>query len=280
MNCPRMLDGISIKYLRKIAQGKTESQIRSSVSIRYSREHDIGRIATDRIVYGEGDPERAIALLNKAGIPLEAPEAAPTRSANALHGYLSEKSGSRHPYEGSVLIRALTDRVTWAGDDVAPWPGFAHLVDAQIANEVKVDIVLLVENLETFRRLDRYRWIPRDQGSILAVYRGDRQHSAEVSTEVLTWRERVWAFVDYDPAGLVIASSLARKCPVERVISPGFHWLGDALNQHGKLDLFHEQHAFHAAAGKSDHPDIRSIWKLVYQNRKGLPQEATETAAA
>lgn len=271
-----VLNGTDIRYLRGIASGEKADQAASAVARRFAKEYDIGRLISGRIVFSPEDAGRAAGILTKAAIPIT-PQSEPlTRAEAALLGLPSEKSGSRPPYQGAVLIHALNDGVTADGRPIAPMPGFTHLVDIKIANQIQCDIVLWVENLETFRRLHRYAWIPRNEGSVLAVYRGDTHLNVATSTEVLKGRPRVWLFIDYDPAGMVIADTVATRTPVERVMVPSTKWLESNLSRIGRPHLFHQQRASWSAASGAQHRDLKMIWGFIEQCQKGLPQEATE----
>ncbi|MBA4284714.1 MAG: hypothetical protein C0434_04205 [Xanthomonadaceae bacterium] len=271
-----VLDLTDIRYLRGVAGGAKTDQAPSAVARRFSKEYDIGRLVSGRIVFAPEDAGRAADILTRAAIPIEPPTELFTRADAALSGLPSEKSGSRGPYQGAVLVRALNDGVMVGGDPIQPRPGFSHLIDLEVAARAQCDIVLWVENLETFRRLDRYLWIAKDQGSIFALYRGDTNLNMATSTLALAGRPRVWLFVDYDPAGIVIADAASVRASVERVIVPSLDWLEGRLAENGRADLYHIQKRFWQAASAARHPDLQAIWERVARHQKGLPQEASE----
>ena len=97
----------------------------------------------------------------------------------------------------------------------------------------------------------------------------------------LPWLERqrllktlnrpVWAFVDYDPAGLVIALALPS---LQGIIVPEVEVLAKLLDKHGLEDRYRMQ--LPAAAPSLDcteHPAVAWLWPMLRQAGRALPQE-------
>jgi len=143
---------------------------------------------------------------------------------------------------------------------------------------VAADRIMVVENLETFRDLERYRWINYLGLRVLVIFRGDQGRSAGDSIQVLLRRsEPVWAFMDFDPAGLGLAASLPR---LERVILPPSEWLRERARGARAVELFEASVAqWGGVLNAAAPPEIVKAWGLLASLRAGVAQESMRSAS-
>ena len=101
---------------------------------------------------------------------------------------------------------------------------------------------------------------------------GGSEARADASQSLLkTLNRPVWAFVDYDPAGLVIAATLPG---LQGIIAPEATVLAELLEKHGLEDRYRTQ--LPAAASSLDqagHPAVSFLWPMLRQAGRALPQE-------
>ncbi|WP_436310801.1 DUF7281 domain-containing protein [Variovorax sp. LjRoot130] len=155
------------------------------------------------------------------------------------------------------------------------------VVKGAVAARIACQRLMLVENLETFRELETYRWIDYQGLSVLAIYRGDVHLSPSAPREcILARTEPLWAFVDFDPAGLVIANALPPD-RLQRLVLPDPAWLAEAATTSAGRSLYGAQEAkSRGALAKSFNPEIKRSW-LDFQRLKGaVTQERMRSAPA
>ena len=142
------------------------------------------------------------------------------------------------------------------------------------AMQVTCDRLLLVENLETFRRLEDYKWVRYDALSVMAIFRGDPSLSISDALEVVRRRpEAIWAFVDFDPAGLAIANSLPQG-RLERVVLPPATWLEKAADTHRGRQLYADQAGrYTASLDGSIHAQVCLWWREMKHLQSAVTQE-------
>lgn len=130
-------------------------------------------------------------------------------------------------------------------------------------------------------RIETYRWIDYQGLSVLAIYRGDVHLSPSAPREcILARTEPLWAFVDFDPAGLVIANALPPD-RLQRLVLPDPAWLAEAATTSAGRSLYGAQEAkSRGALAKSFNPEIKRSW-LDFQRLKGaVTQERMRSAPA
>ena len=109
----------------------------------------------------------------------------------------------------------------------------------------------------------------------LVVFRGDAQGGAQVEAVHALVKHTelpVFAFVDFDPAGLLIALNLPR---LNEVLAPPLQNLEEAIQSQGITSRYLEQVAAAPHAQKQIESDKRlsSLWKIIHSAGKALPQE-------
>lgn len=235
---------------------------------------NIGRLDRQAVHYAEDDIQKARALLRAAELPLTPVAAGASRGDRMCMPGVSEKIGSKRPNDDSVAVKSLGwgRGASCRGAELPAWPGAYTVLTVDAAKEVACDVILAVENLETFRWMERHRWLLETDQSVLVVFRGDVGRSAKDSASLLGARtEPVWWFGDFDPAGLGMGALMPR---LDRVILPPEDWLKAACRRGRRGDLFSASvEQWGATLDRVGHPQLISAWALLKSWKLGLPQE-------
>lgn len=192
-----------------------------------------------------------------------------------------EKLTSRTVGDGRLRVKALPGRVLQVAGGGWLLPDRADLgidLAAVLEREIGHDALLIVENLQTFD--DIHTVGPEVMGNLsandpLIIYRGDTQGGARadaVHALVSGTGLPVIAFVDFDPAGLVIASGLPR---LDMVLAPPLQQLAEIIQARGIAKRYLEQVAMAAHAMQRIQGDARMapLWHVIHAAGKALPQE-------
>lgn len=144
-----------------------------------------------------------------------------------------------------VAVKALREQPLMVCGHSYRFPPSAELVvdlDDVLYNQIGHTSLLIVENKQTFQDINQV-----DEALIafinnpLVVYRGDADSGARADAVNFLIRSTsldVIAFVDYDPAGLIIAAGLPR---LNHIISPSREMLKAILEEYGNADRFMTQ---------------------------------------
>ncbi|WP_445206443.1 DUF7281 domain-containing protein [Acidovorax sp. sic0104] len=186
---------------------------------------------------------------------------------------MSEKSGTRPTHEGEIAVIArggcrLGQR---------PWEsptGACLIATVDTLLHVHCDAICVVENWEAMRSLHLYRWLRADDAKVLYVFRGDTKFSPGPVKSFLSGRtEPLWAFVDFDPAGLGIANGLPGE-RLARLVLPTWEWLASAADTVRGRELFGQQAAqWSATLDSARHPLVRAAWTVLSDLQAGVTQE-------
>lgn len=192
-----------------------------------------------------------------------------------------EKLTGRTVGDGRLRVKALPGRVLRVAGGRWFLPDRADLgmdLSAVLESEIGHDALLIVENLQTFD--DIHAVGPEVMGNLsahdpLVIYRGDTQGGARadaVHALVSGTGLPVIAFVDFDPAGLVIASGLPR---LDMVLAPPLQELAEIIHARGIAKRYLEQVAMAAHAMQRIQGDARMapLWHVIHAAGKALPQE-------
>lgn len=192
-----------------------------------------------------------------------------------------EKLTSRTVGDGRLRLKALPGRVLRVAGGSWSLPDRADLgmdLSAVLESEIGHDALLVVENLQTFD--DIHTVGPEVMGNLsahdpLVIYRGDTQGGARadaVHALVKDTKLPVFAFVDYDPAGLIIALGLPR---LEGILAPRLQDLMLLIQAYGltKRYLTQAAAAAHALEALEEHSHIAALWNVIRTAGKALPQE-------
>jgi hypothetical protein len=260
------------KFLQGIVAARPPARS-SDVAKSMSEHFGVGQMVRSMVLYSEVDYAKAAQLLQTNKVPVQALAPDASRGDAALHGGQSEKSGTRGPHSDSVALKVLGECDLHGHRVWAPGGGYLVCTVADAARIAGVDRLLLVENLETFREIERYTWIGAAGHNVLVMYRGDRALSVADSMQLLQARgEPVWAFFDFDPAGLGTASGIPR---LERLVLPPPAWLAEHLDGDRQRELYaRSAPQWSGVLEAATSLQISAAWSLMRQRRAGMAQEA------
>lgn len=201
--------------------------------------------------------------------------------AQSLQLARDEKFAGRSVGSGRLRLKTLPGNTLHVAGGSWDLPYRADLgldLAAVLVHEIGHDALLVIENLQTFDDIHSVGMDVMDSLSArdpLVIYRGDTQGGARADTIHALIESTilpVYAFVDYDPAGLVIAAGLPR---LEKVLAPSLQDLGTLIQAHGIAKRYLEQvaAASHALQQLKMDSRIGPLWEVIHTAGKGLPQE-------
>lgn len=221
-------------------------------------------------MFSQADADRAHQMLTIAGVAI-APAGQPLRRAQAgLNNPSQEKAGTLAPHQDSVAVKTANGRCECKGYSV-PTLGYQVLTLEQVC-AIRADVFLVVENLESFRFLERNRWIDYQQLAVLAIFRGDSVFKADVVSSLLESSSApVWAYFDFDPAGLGMAAKLPR---LQRFVLPDEEVLVNAARKANQVHLYADQiDQWGRSLSSDDRLMIQRPWALLRKLKVGMAQE-------
>jgi hypothetical protein len=259
------IDAVLLRFLQGLIQSPSDKQL-STVARRCSEEFRIGTRVGRRFVYDEKDIADATGLLQSHGLPLASTGIQDRADAAARPG-ITEKHNTTAPHDDSVAYRMFRFGM--------PQSVGYGVVSVLEASRLSADVMMVVENFETFRQLHRYTWVMdrlKDIGSCVVVFRGDNVYSiGDAKRCVNVSNLPKIGFHDFDPAGLYMSASLPGL--IEHLI-PKASVLEPAVAQSKRSDLYFSQFAqFSNELGKVTLANIPDAWRLMRRMQKGLPQE-------
>lgn len=259
------INTVLLRFLQGLIQSPGDKQM-SAVARRCSEEFRIGTRVGRRFVYDEKDIADATVILQSHGLPLADTEIQDRADAAARPG-ITEKHGTTAPHDDSVAYRMFR-------------PGMPQIVGYGVANATEVsqlpaDVMMVVENFETFRQLHRYAWVMERLNGIFScvvVFRGDNVYSIGNAMRCVNGSNLPKiGFHDFDPAGLYMSASLPGL--IEHLM-PSHSVLERAVMKGKRSDLYFSQFAqFANRLEKKTLANIPDAWKLMRRMQKGLPQE-------
>lgn len=243
-------------------------RLHSASAERFYRDRKIGTLVGRRFVYSKEDVDRARSILEALHLPSVAVAQKIDRADAVLRPGMSEKSGTSNPHSNSVAFRVFSGRSPVAQ------PGY-QVATAQEVAGLTPELLVIVENFETLRQLQRYQWvIDRIQsvGKTLVVFRGDTIYRLDDAHSCIqSFDCPVWGFHDFDPAGLYM--SLTTRNITEHLVPP-HEALGSTVRDMNRSDLYFNQYDQYAKAlNQCDHKQIAGLWALMKSWQRGLPQE-------
>lgn len=201
--------------------------------------------------------------------------------AQSLQLARDEKFAGRSVGVGRLRLKTLPGHTLHVAGGSWDLPLRADLgmdLEAVLGHEIGHDALLVIENLQTFDDIhsvgvDVMDSLPaRDP---LVIFRGDTQGGARadaVHTLIESTILPVYAFVDYDPAGLIIASGLPR---LDKVLAPCLQDLAALIQTRGIARRYLDQvtAASYALQQLEGDSRIAPLWNVIHAAGKGLPQE-------
>lgn len=291
-----MLNFPQIKFLKSLVclgPGKRSM----GAHAQYFQEHHrlgvpFGRLGAS-IEYGEQDIEDARNILTSLRIEMfpnglsqsdideniganDAPCKSDRSSGSSMPG-ISEKSGTVGPRDGEIAFRGASPGCMLDGESI-PFrlSGYLSTHFSDFAR-IEAHAILVVENLETFKQLHRYRWMYEHvlfSRPVVAIYRGDNIHKNDNVMRALTSSALkdvpVWSFPDFDPAGVGFSSQLPN---FSGLILPAQE-LESLARKRNLRALFEDQVGqWSGVLEKAQHPDIKKAWEMLKRLRMGVNQE-------
>lgn len=232
------------------------------------REYRVGRRDRNNLFFTPQD--RAILqqiVLNDTGLDLH--EAIPTGTRTAVAAlaidekWADESIQQHRIYVSSKKPIQLTDGVVHLGGDSVAW------IDWRKLDIARIDTLVIVENIEAITHWPAFV-LPDALESALAIYRGHDISATAVVTllAALPSTTRVIWFIDFDPAGLVIANSAVR---CDGLVIPANPL---SLEKHSHVERFNTQWSrYHSADAKLPANWI-SLWNLMTTHKLAISQEA------
>ena len=261
-----------IAFLQDLVVKGSGQKGASLTSEHFHRHFGMGQQVGSQFVFSQVDADRASKMLANAGIAPE-PAGRPLRRAQAgLNNPTQEKAGTLAPHQDSIAVKAARGRCECKGHPV-PALGYQVLTLEQ-AGEIRADVILVVENLESLRFLERNRWIDYQARAVLAIFRGDGVFRADVVASLLEASSApVWAYFDFDPAGLGMAARLPR---LQRVLLPSEEVLDRAARRANQVHLYADQVGqWSQSLMADDRSMVQRPWSLLRKLRVGLDRKST-----
>lgn len=275
----------TINILLDIVQRRPESKPLGNITRRLVEVHGIGSITGTTVRYGSADFSRAGDLIRLEKIdPSTSPEAwkAVGRTDSwALRG--NEKWAGLAASAGLVAVTCLPSGPLRVAKSSTLLPEGSHLVlpAEQIAGNCGHDSIIVVENLEPFRRCGRWhrRYLAARGEHPLFVFRGEKDGTRADAVNMLLRSTFIPVFgaFDLDPAGLGTALTLPR---LNGLIAPDAQELDSHLREDrdqssGRADLYQRQYAQWAPSlERTSNKEVMNLWGVVRRHGEGLVQEA------
>jgi hypothetical protein len=263
-----------ILFLQRLISERPAERHAGKAALFFSEHFSLGRISGGNVRYDESHFRDAESILKAHDLPIEPLGSQANRSTAAQYGGLSEKKFSEAPHARSVAVKFI-GTCTLNGLPISTPEGSYMVVYPDIAKQITCQRIWLVENLEPFRTLEQYAWLGmNDQTATMVVFRGDPSLSTGSSMNVIRDRaEPVWAFVDFDPAGLSIANTLPHE-RLQRIMLPALQWLKGASATHRGKQLFSDQvNQYASTLNGSTHPGIKHWWREMLMLQSAVTQE-------
>ncbi len=258
----------------------TEERIQSpsSALLRFCTDYNIGRPKGASMHFSASDKERITAILKTEGIDPDVVKDLDWNSltrANTLEYAPNEKMTSAAVRVGRVAIKSLPGQPLLIGGETIHLPAGANLDVSwsQVAERCGHEAVLLVENWECFERIHHVILdLSRAGENPLVLFRGSPIYQQNSTVQLLNALALpAFAFVDFDPAGLLIAQGLPHFAGL---IWPGESALIPALLAARNHDRYLEQLGqARDTLEVTTNADISACWALLRHYGAALPQE-------
>lgn len=186
----------------------------------------------------------------------------------------NEKDTNRRVRDERVAIKTLAGKpLKLAQGDLMLPPGSNLDVNWRwVAEHARHDSVLVIENWECFEDSDYVDLIQGIEGNPLILFRGDpacyRNDHSKMLLEALGLP--VFAFVDFDPRGIVIAQSLPGFVSM---IAPPADELNELLAKGNRERYLRQYSGIIGYLESLEDPGLRQIWGIISRHSKALPQE-------
>jgi len=272
------MDKNLINSLLRIYQGEKDRYAASGVLTRLMEDFNIGQRVGTSIVFSNNDRDAIRKLLATEGIDVETTQLGDWQElsrTDSLEFSHNEKMTNASVRQGRVAVKALPGNLLCFGGQKTSLPNGSKLdIDWQllIAN-CEHTSVLLVENWEAFDKIHEVTFDLSGAGkNPLVVFRGSPVYRQDYVIALLNSLELpVFAFVDLDPSGLILAQSTPHFAGL--MVPPTLE-LVSALKSVKNYSRYRSQLIqSQSILNNSTHPDIVKHWKLLQEYGSALPQE-------
>ncbi len=241
-------------------------------------EYGIGTIRGKSVHFTDNERAEMRSQLTAKGYSVEKADLAAIERHQRLSFTPNEKAGGESVKKNRVSIKALGGQPLLLASKEINLPERAH-IDVEwtaVADQIGHKCVMVVENYENFNLIHKTRFnFCEECKSPLVVYRGDVNESRV--DYVLDFLRHihlpVLAFVDADPAGVAIASSLPG---LFGVVTPSKAQLESQL-MHGtaRKDLFYSQYPVYGSMldGLKTTHSCYPLWNLISKYKACVVQE-------
>lgn len=266
-----------VRALLRVVQSSDERFAASRVLTSFVDAYGIGRSKGAGLLFDADDKVRIREILRAEGIDPSTDPAAwdEITRAEALRLGPDEKFAATPVKRQRVAIKTLPGSPLNLDGRELILPPACHL-DVEgptVAGLLAHGTALLVENWEPFNRIHDINLDLSPAGeNPLVLWRGDRSDTRtdHVLALLRGLDVPVWAFVDYDPAGLLIAAGLPR---LAGIIAPEPARLERDL-AHGLPGRYQDQLPMAAAAlDASVNEPVCRLWAVIRRHGRALPQE-------
>lgn len=279
------MDKRLINTLIKICRSAETSFLPGKALLEFAETYNLGLRKGSSIIFDEkAKTEIASLLKSRAGVDAGTmtPESwAGMGRAESLNLAKDEKLAGSVVDEGRVRIKALRERPLSVCGVQLPLPTGGDLgieVESILESPIRHDGILLVENKQTFNDIwdvEEGLLVSTDFSNPLVLYRGDAEGGARADAAnrlITSVSIPVHAFVDFDPAGMVIAAGLPR---LDKLVCPNLPELARLLDDRGLSARFRKQLAATPMALERLEVDplIGPVWAIIKRIGKALPQE-------
>jgi hypothetical protein len=247
----------------------------------FCQEYHLGRLDRKSIYFDVNDKQEIAALLLSEGIEASTTYADSFRDktrAETTQQANNEKLNTANVRLHRVAIKTFYNKpLLWQHQAANFLPLQAHLeIDYQkTAHLLAHQSIIVVENWESFNQIDDMALdFSRAGDNPLIVWRGEKEgmrvDNAIALLNIL--QKPVWACVDYDPSGLIIAQSLPYFAGM---IKPDLAKLREVFsNNKGLYSRYLKQlNQSQLSLDVATHPDIVELWQIIREFGKALPQE-------
>lgn len=268
-----------IKRLLQICQSAEARFPRSKGLSQFQQDYNIGTVMGASLHFSPQDKSQIRALLLKTE-SIDAATTDPTQwdglsRIDSLAWGSNEKLTSASVRAQRVAVKHLPGKCLLFNSQILVLPDGCNLDInwSWLAENSRHQHVLVVENWEAF---DRIHYATLDFASAgvnpLVVFRGSSVYQQDHVVALLkTLQQPVTAFVDFDPAGLVLAQALPY---FSAIITPPLEILCNALaectNHERYLKQLPQAAQVLEALGQTD---ILDLWQLLKSYGVALPQE-------
>jgi len=267
-----------INSLLRIYHGEKDRYAASGLLTRLMEDFNIGQRVGTSIVFSNNDRDSIRKLLATEGIDVETTQLGQWQElsrTDSLEFSHNEKMTNASVRQGRVAVKVLPENLLCFGEEKISLPISSNLdIDWRwLVENCDHTSVLLVENWEAFDKIHEVTFDLSSAGTNpLVVFRGSPVYRQDYVIALLNGLALpVFAFVDFDPSGLILAQSTPH---FEGLMVPPTLELVSALKSVKNYSRYRSQLIqSQTILNNATHPDIVTHWKLLQEYGTALPQE-------